>query len=113
MKEILGFKVDEVASALCMSPRTVERYVAKFQTLGDVKTETIGRPFNSVAMHSHVEFLIIEAVLEHPDKTLSETVHDVYAQTGPEFAVSTIFYYLRRNRFSSKTVCNLTFVLLP
>ena len=78
MKEILGFKVDEVTSALCMSPRTVERYVAKFQKLGDVKTETIGRPFNSVAMHPHVEFLIIEAVLEHPDKTLSEIVHDVY-----------------------------------
>lgn len=78
---ILGFKVDEVASALCMSPRTVECYVAKFQTFGEVKTGTIGRPFNSVSMHPHVEFLIIEAVLEHPEKTLSEIVHDVYAQT--------------------------------
>ena len=26
MKEILGFQVDEVAAALWMSPRTIERY---------------------------------------------------------------------------------------
>ena len=28
MKEILGFQVDEVAAALWMSPRTIERYEA-------------------------------------------------------------------------------------
>ena len=27
MKEMLGFQVDEVAAALWMSPRTIERYV--------------------------------------------------------------------------------------
>ena len=29
MKEMLGFQVDEVAAALWMSPRTIERYVSK------------------------------------------------------------------------------------
>ena len=46
-----------------------------------MKANTIGRPFNSVAMHSHMEFLItMEAALEHPEKTLSEIVHDVYTE---------------------------------
>lgn len=111
MKEILGFKVDEVASALCMSQRTIERYVAKFQNFGEVKAGTIGRPINSVSMHPHVEYLIMEAVLEHPEKTLSEIVYNVYAQTGSEFALASIFYYLKRNRFSRKKVGRIFFML--
>lgn len=87
MKEMLGFQVDEVAAALWMSPRTIERYVSKVLNSGDVKAGIIGRPANSVAMHQHVEFLIMEAVLEHPKKTLSEIVYSVYAQTGSESKV--------------------------
>ena len=105
MKEISGFQVDEVAAALWMSPRTIESYVSKVLNYGDVKAGIIGRPANSVAMHPHVEFLIMEAVLEHPEKTLSETVYSVYAQTGSEFPLASIFYYLQRNHFSQKKVC--------
>ena len=39
---------------------------------GDVKAGIIGRPANNVAVHPHVEFFITEAVLEHPEKTLSK-----------------------------------------
>ena len=102
LKEILGFQVDEVAAALWMSPRTIERYVSKVLNSGDVKAGIIGRPANSVAMHPHVEFLIMEAVLEHPEKTLSEIVYSMYAQTGSEFPLARIFYYLQRNHFSRK-----------
>ena len=105
MKEILGFQVDEVAAALWMSPRTIERYVSKVLNSGDVKAGIIGRPANSVAMHPHVEFLIMDAVFEHPEKTLSEIVYSVYAQTGSEFPFASISYYLQRNRFSRKKVC--------
>jgi len=49
------------------------------------KLKTIGRPIKSLAMYPHVEFLIMEAVLEHPERTLSEIMHDVYTQTGSEF----------------------------
>ena len=73
--------MDKVAAALWMSPRTIECYVSKVLNYGDVKAGIIGRPANSVAMHLHVEFLIMEAVLEHPEKTLSEIVYRVYAQT--------------------------------
>ena len=52
MKEILGFQVDEVAAALWMSPRTIERYVSKVLNSGDVKAGIIGRPANSAATAS-------------------------------------------------------------
>jgi len=44
----------------------------------------------------------MEAVLEHPEKTLSEIVHDLYTQTGSEFTSASIFFYLKRNHFSRK-----------
>ena len=80
-------------------------YVSKVLNFGDVKAGMIGRPANSVAMHPHVEFLIMEAVLEHPEKMLSEIVYSVYAQTGSEFPLASIFYYFQRNHFSQKKVC--------
>ena len=63
MKEMLGYQVDEVAAALRMPPRTIERYVLKVLNFGEVKANTIGRPVNSVAMHPHVEFFITKVVL--------------------------------------------------
>ncbi|KAJ7373251.1 hypothetical protein OS493_012840 [Desmophyllum pertusum] len=62
-----------------------------------VKSEKLGLLLNSFAMHPHVEFVIMEAVLEHPDKTLAEIAYDVYEQTGPESAVSSTLQYLKRN----------------
>ena len=97
MKEILGYQVDKVAAALRMSPRTIERYVSRVLNFGEVKANIIGRSLNIVAMHQHVEFLITEAVLEHPEKTLSENAHDVYTET-----LASSFYYLKRNRCSLK-----------
>ena len=42
----------------------------------------------------------MEAVLEHPEKTLSEIAHDVYTETGSDFALASIFCYLKRNRYT-------------
>ena len=70
MKEFLRYSVDEVAAALYISPKTILRYVSKCLNSGEVKAETLGRPLNSFLMHPHVEFVIMEAVLDHPEKTL-------------------------------------------
>ena len=72
MVELLGYSVDEVAATLFMSPRTVELYISKCLNMGDVNSEKLGRPFNSFTMHPHVEFVIMEAILEQPDTTLAE-----------------------------------------
>ena len=59
MKEMLGFQVDEVAAALWMSPRTIERYVSKVLNSGDVKAGIIGRLENSVSMHQQGKAVLI------------------------------------------------------
>ena len=104
MKEFLRYSVDEVAAALYMSPKTIRRYVSKCLNSGEVKAETFGRPLNSFQMHLHVEFVIMEAVLDHPEKTLSEIAQSIYEQTGSEHALSSILLYLKRNRISRKKV---------
>ena len=73
MKKMLEYQVDEVAAALRMPPRTIERYVSKVLNFGEVKGNTTGRPINSVAMHPHVEYLITKAVhLKAPRKDIGE-----------------------------------------
>ena len=103
--ELLGYSVDEEAATLFMSPRTVERYISKCLNTGDVNSEKLGRPFNSFAMHPHVEFVIMEALLEQPDTTLAEIAYNVFEQTGSENAVSSILRYLKRNGFTRKKAC--------
>ena len=111
MVELLGYSVDEVAATLFMSPRTIERYISKCLNTGDVNSEKLGRPFNSFAMHAHVEFVIMEAILEQPDITLAEIAYNVFEQTGSENAVSSILRYLKRNSFTRKKVCTNTNLL--
>ena len=48
MVELLGYSVDEVAATCFMSPRTIERYISKCLNTGDVNSEKLGRPFNSL-----------------------------------------------------------------
>ena len=77
MKEFLRYRVDEVVAALYMSPKTILCYVSKCLDSSEVKAETLGRPLNSFLMHPQVEFVIMEAVLYHPEKTLSEIVQNI------------------------------------
>ena len=108
MKEILGFEVDEVAAALWMLPRTIERYVSKVLNFGDVKAPIIGRPANSVAMHPHIEFLIMEAVLEHPEKMLSAIVQRVRSN-WIRISCSKHFLLFATKPFQSKKVLFIIF----
>ena len=79
--EIMGFEIDEVSILLQMSKRTIY-YVEKFRRLGDVDTVVIGRPYSCIAMHPHGELVIMEVLLQHPDKTLLEIIQEVYEETG-------------------------------
>ena len=67
---------------------------------------------NRVATHPHVIFFIMEAVLDHhpfppPPKKKNNNnnvkiAHDVHTEKGSDFALASIFYYLKRNRFRLK-----------
>ena len=100
----MGFEIDEVSVLLQMSKRTIYRYVEKFRRLGNVDTAVIGRPYSCIAMHPHEELVIMEVLLQHPDKTLFEIIQEVYEETGSEYACSTLHYYLKRNNITRKKV---------
>ena len=91
VKEVLGYEVNEEAASLSLSPRTVERYRRQFLNFGDINPGVIARPLHSVSMHSYVEFLIMEAVLKHPEKMLAEIAHEVYVQTGSQYTLAGFF----------------------
>ena len=86
MKEVFGYEVKEEAASL-----SLERYVRQFLNFGDINPEVIGRPLNSVSMHPYAKFLIMEAVLKHPEKTLAEIAHEVYVQTGSQYTLAGVF----------------------
>ena len=69
----------------------------------------LGRPVNRVSMHQHEEFLLTEAVLEHPERTLAEIVDNVYCMPKQDVSMlwQVFFYYLKRNHFSRYRVCQI------
>ena len=69
MKEFLRYSIGEVAAALHMSEKTILHYILKCLNSVEVKAETLGRLINSFLMQPHVDFVIMEAVLDHPEKT--------------------------------------------
>ena len=58
----------------------------------------LGRPvLNGVSMHLHVEFLIMEAVLEHPKRTLAKIVNNVCCMSKQDVSMlwQAFFKYLK------------------
>ena len=107
MKEFLRYSIDEVAAAL-LSPKTILFYVSKFLNSGEVKAETLGRLLNSFLMHPHVEFVIMQAVLDHLEKILSEIAQNIYEQTGSEHALSSILLFLKQPFWPKKGLSNIS-----
>ena len=105
LAEIVGLTVEEVSFCLQISVKTILRYVPKFQTAGNVQAEIIGRPSGCISFHPHEEFVIMDLILQSPEKTIAELVEEVLLQTESEYACSTLFYYLRRNNITRKKVC--------
>ncbi len=83
----MRFQIDEVSVLLQMSKRTIARYVQKFWRKGNVCTAVIGRPYSCVAMHPHEELVIMEVLLQHPEKTLPEILQEVYEETGSDCSI--------------------------
>ena len=54
----------------------------------------VGRPVDSVSMHLHVEFLIMEVVLELPERTLAEIVHNMYFMSKQDISMLWQAYFI-------------------
>ena len=112
LTEILGFDINEVSILLQMSRKTISRYLQIFERLGHVDTCVIGRPYACIAMHPHEQFVIMAILLQHSERTLTEILQEVHHETGLEYAVSTLYYYLRRNNITRKKVGMRIYIII-
>ena len=104
LTEILGLENREVSFLLQLSPKTISRYRQKFRILGNINSEILGRPYASISIHPHEELVIMELVLQNPEKTIVEILEAIYAETGSTYVCSTLYYYLKRNNITRKKV---------
>ena len=107
LTEIIGIDIDEVSFYLQLSSKTISRYIHKFRNAGNVSSQIIGRPFGSISFHPHEEFVIMDLVLRHPDKTILELLEELFLETGSVHPRSTLIYYLKRNNTTRKKVSSL------
>lgn len=101
----------EIARILCKSNHLVKRIVAKYLSTPDVKPKKIGHPKDSVAFTDDEQLMLIKAILDHPNKELSEITRDVRYIMGNSYVYSTIHCYLKRNGITRKMVRRQTILL--
>ena len=102
--EIIGLDVEEVSFYLQLSRKTIFRYIDKFRTTGNICPDMIGRPYSSIALHPHEEFVIIELVLQHPEKT--ELLDEVHRETGSGYACSNLLFKAQQH-YAEEGLCYL------
>ncbi|KAK3734022.1 hypothetical protein QZH41_017534 [Actinostola sp. cb2023] len=101
LRVFLG-SVTKVSELLCISEHSVLRITKQYNDNGCVKHLKIGCPLDSVSFHQDEELVLTEAILEHPEKDLSEIARDVFGVMGNNYALSTIHTYLKRNGVTRK-----------
>ena len=75
----------EVSFYLQLSKKTISRYTHKFRMLGSVDTAVIGIGhiiYTCISMHPHGELVVMELLLQHPEKNITEMLDEVHEETG-------------------------------
>jgi len=74
--------------------------------MGEVIAKKTGGPVDVVGMHPREELVMMEAMLEHLEKTskLAEIAQEMMLVYGRHFHVSTACRYFQRNGVTRKTV---------
>ncbi|XP_027045084.1 uncharacterized protein LOC113672937 [Pocillopora damicornis] len=98
----LGYNIEDTSGMLAMSPSSVKRFKKKFVCTGEVVAKKTGRPLDLIGMHLREELVMMEAMLEHPEKTLTEIVREIMTVFGNRFQVSTVCRYFQRNGVTRK-----------
>ena len=99
-----GYSEEETCFYLGISKGTLWRYLQSYILSGNVDSQRMRRPLDSVQFQPRKELVIMKAVLEKPAVTLNTIFKKNYRSTGSEFALSSIHYYLKRNVITCKKV---------
>ena len=98
-----GHPAEETCFYLGISKGTLWRYLQSYILSGNVDSQRMGRPLDSVQFLPRKELVI----MEKPTVTLNEIFEEIYRSTGSEFALSSIHYYIKRNVITRKKVINV------
>ena len=95
---------DEIASQLFVCPKTVYRTIRTFLNTGDVKPCRLGRPFQSVTLFEHEEYILVECILQTPQIQLHEIANHIFNATGSAFSPQTLCRTMYRLGITRKKV---------
>ena len=98
-----GYSEEKISIYLEISKGTLWRYLQSYILSGNVDSQRMGRPLDSVQFLPRKELVI----MEKPTVTLNEIFEEIYRSTGSEFSLSSIHYYLKRNVITRKKVINV------
>ena len=95
---------DEIASQLFVCLKTVYRTIRTFLNTGDVKPCHSGRPFGSVTLFEHEEYILMECILQAPQIQLHEIDNHIFNATGSVFSPQTLCTTIYRLGITRKKV---------
>ena len=72
------------------APKTVYRTIRTFLNTGDVKPCRLGRPFGSVTLFEHEEYILMECILQTPQIQLHEIANHIFNASGSAFSPQTL-----------------------
>ncbi|XP_031565844.1 uncharacterized protein LOC116300994 [Actinia tenebrosa] len=85
-----------------MSSRSVLRFARRYYERRNVCADKPGRPAGSYSLSQQEQAVLMQELLEHPEKTLSEPCRHVEGVRGARLSVSTLHDYFRRNGITRK-----------
>ena len=95
---------EEIATQLFVCPKTVYRTIRKFLNTGGVKSMPLGRPFGSVTLFPHEEYIIMDCLLRTPQIQLREIANNIFNATGSAFGAETLYRAVYRLGITRKKV---------
>lgn len=100
----LNHRKSDIAVRLGMSSTSVLRFSRRYYEKASVCADKPGRPAGSYSLSQQEQAVLMQELLKHPERTLSELCTQVEGVCGARVAVSTLYDYFRRNGISRKMV---------
>lgn len=100
----LNHSKEEIAGRLGMSSKSVLRFARRYNEVGTVHADKQGRPAGSYALSQQDQAVLLQEMLEHPERTLGELCEHIRRVCGTRVAVSTLHDYFSRNGITRKMV---------
>ena len=100
LTEIVGVDVQDASFYLQLLKKTISRYIHKFRECQEMSTRlssVLGHILAYQCTRTSQEQVVMELLLQHPEKTIAELLDQLYQETGSEYARSLLFETKQHN----------------